>query len=547
MFSSSQKIKKLISILIIISIISSGLFLPNTKKAEAIVPVIDKLGGALSAVGNALSSAGNYIVEQTIGGTGILMITPAKAGKWVMKMVLRQLTLSIVNWINSGFEGNPSFITDTGQFLQNTADIAIGDMLMNDPSLSFLCGPFELQLKLALGLQYSPFSNQIGCTFTSAMGNVTDAMNKFTNGDFINGGGWDSWLQITTNPQNNPQGAMVIAQAELDRRINSSVAKVTLEANWGSGFLSFKHCTNSTTGETTTSLGSPDSNNVNVVDRNGNTTVAMNGPSNTTCTVQTPGQEIVGQLGWAQSSTIREMELVDDLDAIFGALANMAIKTGASYFTSMISGGGGSSQSSINNNYLNDLQTQIDNQMNIPNTLSYGTSGNLNFNRSINSATTKQFALDTINSQIAVELQYFNVQKTSVFKLLDGAQNAFTLSNSISCTPTIKSEIINQITGSSTARDLSWNKKDLNDALTQTNNNIAALSTVRDMVATNTDDLAIPSLVQSLTTLTTLHTTAMTMSYYSGGSAFAPIQNWIIWKTEACSIPSDTLTLMGII
>jgi hypothetical protein len=265
------------------------------------------------------------------------------------------------------------------------------------------------------------------------------------------------------------------------------------------------------------------------------------------CTIQTPGQTIVDQLGWAQSSTIREMELVKDLDAIFNALANMAIRTGASYFTSMISGGGGSSQATINNNYLNDLQAQIDNQMNTPNTLSYDTSGNLNFTRSINSATTKQFALDTINSQIAIELQYFNVQKTNVFKLLDGAQNAFTASKSIGCTPAIKSEIINQITGSSTARDLSWNKKDLNDALTQTNNNIAALSTVRDMVATNTDDLAIPSLVQSLTTLTTLHTTAMTMSYYPGGSAFAPIQNWIIWKTSDCSIPSDELTLMGII
>jgi len=544
MFSPSQKIKKLISILIIISIISSGLFLPNTKKAEAIVPVIDKLGGALSAVGNAISTAGNYIMQQTIGGTGILLLTPAKVGRWVMKMVLRQLTLSIVNWINSGFEGNPSFVTDPGQFLQNTADIAVGDMLMNGP-LDFLCGPFQLQIKLALGLQFSPFSNQIGCTFTSAMGNVTNAMNKFTNGDFIGGGGWDSWLQVTTVPQNNPQGAFIIAQAELQKRIDSGVDKAKLEANWGSGFLSFKHCTNTQTGKTTTSLGS-DTSDVNTVDRDGNTVPAMNGPSNTTCTVQTPGQEIVDQLGWAQSSSIREMELASDLDAIFNALANMAIKTGASFFTSMISGGGGSSQSSINNNYLNDLQTQIDNQMNIPNTVSYDTSGNINFNRSITSATTKQFALDTINSQIAIELQYFNVQKTSVFKLLDGAQNAFVDSNSIGCTPTIKSNIINQITGNSTVRDLSWNKKDLNDSLTQTNNNIAALSTVRDMVVANTDDLAIPSIVQSLATLTTLHTTAMTMSYYPGGSAFAPIQNWIIWKTEACSIPSDTLTLMGI-
>jgi len=53
-------------------------------------------------------------------------------------------------------------------------------------------------------------------------------------------------------------------------------------------------------------------------------------------------------------------------------------------------------------------------------------------------------------------------------------------------------------------------------------------------------------MVKGLTTLDNLHTTAMTMNYNIGGSAFAPIQNWIIWKTTICSIPSNDLLMMGI-
>ena len=81
-------------------------------------------------------------------------------------MIIRQFTLSVVNWINSGFKGNPSFVTNTEQFLLNTADITVGDFLMNEPALDFLCDPFKIQVKLAIGLQYRPFKQQIECSFT---------------------------------------------------------------------------------------------------------------------------------------------------------------------------------------------------------------------------------------------------------------------------------------------------------------------------------------------------------------------------------------------
>ena len=125
------------------------------------------------------------------------------------------------------------------------------------------------------------------------MGNVTDAMNKFAEGDFVGGGGWDSWLQITTNPQNNPMGAMILAEVELDARLAAKKEIQMTETAWGNGFMSFK-------------------------DKDGKIT--------------TPGKEIVDQLGWAESSVIREMELATDLDAIFSALLNTLVNTATDYF-----------------------------------------------------------------------------------------------------------------------------------------------------------------------------------------------------------------------
>jgi hypothetical protein len=241
-----------------------------------------------------------------------------------LKVILRQLTNSIVNWINTGFDGSPSFITNTEQFLLNTADVTVGDFLMNSDDLKFLCDPFKIQLKLALGLQYRPFSEKIECSFTSAVGNATTAMNDFLAGDFIGGGGWDSWLQITSVPQNNQMGAMLMAQGELDARIEEDKGRATLEAGWGKGFMSWKDCPDYNTAQSASAQAQKDASNSRI-DKYATLTAQERGDDG--CVIKTPGGVIANKIDWVDTSTLRELELADNFNSIISALANQAAVT----------------------------------------------------------------------------------------------------------------------------------------------------------------------------------------------------------------------------
>ena len=117
--------------------------------------------------------------------------------------LVRAITDETVSWINSGFQGQPAFIADPGTLLSKSANQTIGNMLYNDPSLNFLCSPFKFQVKIALGLNfgaYKPFKSSISCTLTSVINNVGNSIN-----------GWDDWISMTQNPQNNPIGAYLLA------------------------------------------------------------------------------------------------------------------------------------------------------------------------------------------------------------------------------------------------------------------------------------------------------------------------------------------------
>lgn len=313
MFAWALKIKRFSTVIMITLLVLVSLSLPSPARASG-TPVFDASvywttwKGFADTAANWLTNHGEYLANQAL--------------IYAENSLLRELTKATVKWIDSGFDGSPAFITDTGAFLQDTADRTIGDFLMNDPALNFLCDPFKIQLKINLGLQYAPFEDEIKCSFTNALGNVDTAlMDTFTGGDFINGGGWDSWLQITTVPQNNPLGAMVIAQEELTARIAGNKEITLAEANWGQGFLTFKKCTGPD-GKTATSYGALDAKKTNTVDRSGNVTFTSSGDSNTTCVAQTPGEVISNAINWADSSDIRKTELANDTTDILNALLN---------------------------------------------------------------------------------------------------------------------------------------------------------------------------------------------------------------------------------
>jgi hypothetical protein len=56
----------------------------------------------------------------------------------------------------------------------------------------------------------------LGCTFDKD----TEMLKRFVNGQFIQGGGWNSWNQLTQNPRNNPYDVYFNVNDMLTNTIN---------------------------------------------------------------------------------------------------------------------------------------------------------------------------------------------------------------------------------------------------------------------------------------------------------------------------------------
>jgi len=223
----------------------------------------------------------------------------------VAKQMISMMLDSLVDWINNGFEGSPAFVQDLRRFLLQAADIAVGEYIeeLGGP-LSFLCEPFQLDVRLALAVSYDQTRNREvpSCSLTEIFNNV-EASNAFFGGDFQSGG-WDAWTAITVNPNQTPYGAVLEAESEARARVVNAQGETVTELNFGDGFLSGKLC------ETAT------------------------GPDGTQeeCFITKPGRVISDQLnkalGAGQDQLVAADEINEVISALVGQIAQRAI-TGA--------------------------------------------------------------------------------------------------------------------------------------------------------------------------------------------------------------------------
>ncbi len=245
------------------------------------------------------------------------------------KNILRGITAQTVTWINTGFKGNPAYLTDPEQFFLSQADnIASTFLTIVTPRL---CSPFRAQVRLALVQNYMQETAPQGiCT----LGGIERNFNNFTN-DFEQGG-WDSWFMVTQNSNNNPYGSYQNAKNTLSAQIGNKQVLKNKELDQGGGFLSFKKCakrgnvarrtlevTRRGICEKIIPFGEP-----------GGGTCLKYGPDikegedgevvdEDVCLKEetvTPGSVIGAQLNKVVSSPVLQLELVNDVNQIVGAL-----------------------------------------------------------------------------------------------------------------------------------------------------------------------------------------------------------------------------------
>lgn len=269
----------------------------TVEKAEAqwltvdlpvgITTALSAIQNTLTAVATAASEMYQWYMNQKESVLDGIAFT-------AINMILQEMSDSIVTWINSGFEGSPSFVTNFDQFLLDVGDKLAGDFIFNGP-LNFLCSPFKIDIQFALDIQYGRSKkDQFSCSLTS----VGDNIESFFNGDFL-AGGWDGWFKMTNTPVNNPYGALLEAQSALSLTISDGKNSQIKTLDFGKGFLSSKKC------ET-------------VDDESGGHQV---------CNTVTPGTAIESQLNATLDSGRQRIQVADEINEIVGALfAQLAVK-----------------------------------------------------------------------------------------------------------------------------------------------------------------------------------------------------------------------------
>ncbi|MEK7589791.1 MAG: hypothetical protein AAB475_00860 [Patescibacteria group bacterium] len=212
---------------------------------------------------------------------------------WMLmaKTTIRGITASMVNWINSGFQGGPAYVTDINGLLLDIADATTANFI-EGTALEALCSPWKMNIKIALSLPSNRFEEDVRCTLSDIVANMDD----FINGDFSQGG-WAGWFELTT--RNNPYNNYLASASELEARIDNAQGEEMKLLDWGNGFLSYKECEELPDGST----GRP------------------------RCKIVTPGSVIEGQLVNILGDGVRQLELADEFNEVVNALTSQLIVT----------------------------------------------------------------------------------------------------------------------------------------------------------------------------------------------------------------------------
>jgi len=351
--------KTITGILVVIFLLTSVFLFPPRSTVEAI-PVVEV--GANLFVNTARTT-------KELGGLDF-------AAYVLMKFIIREITADIVDWINTGFEGDPAFVTNPRDLILDTANEATG-ILIHEVGFSQLCEPFKPQILIALA-QTQPYNIRTQCTLLDVVDNIEAFYDDFSEG------GWAGWIRMTQFPQNNPYGAYLLTVEEQNRRINLAEKIKGKEVSQNKGFGSYYNCVEL----------DPDKNNWGTAVSEFEYTGPYYDGGVTGCIraeVQTPGSVIEEGAVNVFGSGIRQLELADEFNEIVNALVGYLI-------TEII---GDRGLRGVDSSYTDSVRNDINDQ---------------------ESTLLKRITLQGIDTIIATETSYLNAKYESL-ALLENAED----------------------------------------------------------------------------------------------------------------------------
>ncbi|MEI8339311.1 MAG: discoidin domain-containing protein [bacterium] len=340
-----------------------GVLVPN-KVAQATFPVIDYSdqpadeGSWIENIADVVSNTGSFIAEKSMDLKEWVLDGVAKAAA---QAIIRQITVSIVEWINNGFEGKPGFLQDPQGLFVQTLNEEIGRFIEGS-ELGWLCDPYSLDIKISLSKSFMNY-RPAKCTLT----NIIQNAQSFKADTYRN------MQDAIMNPQENYVGSWMQAENQLTVRFMGRNAKDKKVLDWGSGFMSWTSCDKYEAAQcldeqdassAVASEGDNSSWAARERDRaeyNAEQQASSNGCKNMKpkqCaeganTIKTPGTVIQKQLQDVTGTDLWGLQFADEINEILVALAGQLIKKVMSSAGGLF--GAGSSSGTGNSSYVANL------------------------------------------------------------------------------------------------------------------------------------------------------------------------------------------------
>ena len=234
-----KNFKKIFGYLLFTLVLFLTLFIP--QKSQAFWGIADIsfdpwnfVQNNITAVSTSISAGSGTVTAVMTTGSKIKEFILDPAARVAMRTIIQRVTSQTVNWANSGFRGNPAFVTNPKQFFLNVGDNVASNFLSSS-GVNQLCTPFRAKVRLALVKNYISEEQNYYCTLSILKNNYSQFTKDFT-------GGWDAWFEVTQNTQNNPYGAYMAAEDELNLRLAEEKNKYQQQLDQGRGFLSWEKC-----------------------------------------------------------------------------------------------------------------------------------------------------------------------------------------------------------------------------------------------------------------------------------------------------------------
>lgn len=284
-------------------LVSSVSALPQTAHAADYDSPLQVFNSLVTSV----STAAEKVLNYTLNGLA-----------WeVANLAIESITKSTVNWINSGFQGSPAFVTDLKQNMRGVADTIAGRFFDELNQTEFGRSPFQDPVLDAVRLGYylrtSPESFYVRYPYT--LDQVSSDDRAFLRGDFSQGG-FNAWFATVMYPENNPFGMNILLNEQLENAIGSGISIRTQELDWSKGFLSWR-------GDCIATAPNPEAN-----DTPGGGVSPFDLASEEPCIdyeVLTPGSVIENRLNKALDAGQERLIVADDFNEIISALLNQLV------------------------------------------------------------------------------------------------------------------------------------------------------------------------------------------------------------------------------